>query len=421
MDGCPDCRPLASRNELEQVLTEVFERTPILDLHTHVYSADFGDLLLWGVDELITYHYLIAEVCRAPHGPTPEQFYAMDKMRQAECIWQNLFVDGSPVSEACRGVLTTLSALGIDVNDGLSTARDYFIDVTVDQHIDRVLQLANVEAVVMTNDPFDALERPVWEADGCTDPRFIPALRIDGVMVFWEQNRPILESWGYEVSGQLDRRTFGEVRRFLSDQVRCMKPAYMAVSLPDTFAYPAQTPTAALIDNCVLPVARETGTPFAMMIGVKRQLNPALKLAGDGVGKADIRTVERMCATNPDVKFLVTMLSRENQHELCVAARKLPNLMPFGCWWFLNDPSLIEEITRMRLELLGLSMVPQHSDARILDQLIYKWRHSRAVLHKVLMDKYQDLMATGWALTEEAVEADVTRLLSGNFREFVGL
>ena len=54
-----------------------------------------------------------------------------------------------------------------------------------------------------------------------------------------------------------------------------------------------------------------------------------------------------MCREHADNRFLVTMLSRENQHELCVAARKFGNLMPFGCWWFLNNPSLIDEITRL--------------------------------------------------------------------------
>ena len=32
----------------------------------------------------------------------------------------------------------------------------------------------------------------------------------------------------------------------------------------------------------------------------------------------------------------------------------------------LNNPSLVEEITRMRMELLGTSFIPQHSDARVL-------------------------------------------------------
>lgn len=421
MPKSPDHKPISDVAELGSVLDRALDGTPVLDLHTHVYSADFGELLLWGVDELVTYHYLIAEVCRAPGGPSPEEFYGLSKTQQADRIWRHLFAEASPVSEACRGVLTTLDALGIDPSGGLKAAREYFRDMTIQRHIDRVLELANVQAVVMTNDPFDPLEQPVWEGAGCTDKRFIPALRLDGLLVFWERNWRTLQQWGYDVTGGLTQTDFKGVRRFLGDWIKRMKPAYMAVSLPDTFRFPADDVTAQMIANCVLPVARETGVPFAMMIGVKRALNPALKLAGDGVGKADIRAVERMCAENLDVKFLVTMLSRENQHELCVAARKLPNLMPFGCWWFLNDPLTIDEMTRMRLELLGLSMIPQHSDARILDQLIYKWRHSRAIFRAVLADKYADLMATGWRLTEADVRRDVERLLAGNFREFVGL
>ena len=126
-----------------------------------------------------------------------------------------------------------------------------------------------------------------------------------------------------------------------------------------------------------------------------------------------------MNSTYPENKFMVTMLARENQHELCVAARKFRNLLVFGCWWFLNNPSLIEEITRMRLELLGTTMIPQHSDARVLDQLVYKWEHSRQVIGKVLVEKYADTLATGWHLTEVDVKKDVERLFRGNFREFL--
>jgi len=117
---------------------------------------------------------------------------------------------------------------------------------------------------------------------------------------------------------------------------------------------------------------------------------------------------------------IVTMLARENQHELCVTARKFGNLLVFGCWWFVNNPSLIEEITRMRIELLGTSFVPQHSDARILDQLLYKWDHTRAVLARVLTDKYADLVAAGWPLAPSDIERDARLYLRDNFRRFVG-
>jgi hypothetical protein len=149
------------------------------------------------------------------------------------------------------------------------------------------------------------------------------------------------------------------------------------------------------------------------------QVNPALKDAGDMSGKADINTVANLCREFANNKFFVTMLSRENQHELCVTARKFGNLMIFGCWWFLNNPSLIEEIERMRIELLGTSFIPQHSDARILDQLIYKWRHSRRILAKVLTDKYSDLMDAGRHVTEADIQRDVRLMLKDNFTSFL--
>ena len=90
-------------------------------------------------------------------------------------------------------------------------------------------------------------------------------------------------------------------------------------------------------------------------------------------------TMRELCARYPHVKFLVTVLARENQHELCVLARKFGNLHVYGCWWFCNNPSIIEQTTRMRLEMLGTAFTCQHSDARVLDQLIYKWAHSREV------------------------------------------
>ena len=75
-------------------------------------AADPKGLLLWGIDELLTYHYLVAEVFRVvPARQLPyETFWKMTKREQADHIWKHLFVERSPISEACRGVLTTLAA-----------------------------------------------------------------------------------------------------------------------------------------------------------------------------------------------------------------------------------------------------------------------------------------------------------------------
>jgi hypothetical protein len=156
-----------------------------------------------------------------------------------------------------------------------------------------------------------------------------------------------------------------------------------------------------------------------MMIGSRLRVNPALGDAGDMVGKSDVLSVVNLCRQFPQNKFFCTMLARENQHELCVAARKFGNLMIFGCWWFLNNPSLIDEIERMRFELLGTSFIPQHSDARVLDQLVYKWDHSRRIIGPILAEKYRDIVDAGWRLTRAEIDRDVRLLLKDNFQEFL--
>jgi len=412
---------LKTREELRACVLNAAQTTPILDLHTHIYSAPFGGLLLWGVDELVTYHYLVAEFFRCNYMSKTE-FFSLPKTRQAELIWEELFLKHSPVSESNRGVLTSLSRLGLDLSGrSLDSLRQYFRDTTVERHIDKVFELAGIEAVVMTNDPFDDLERPVWEAGhGSADPRFRAALRIDPLLNDWDNSSKRLAGWGYKVSRTLDSACLAEVRRFLQDWIGRMKPLYLAVSLPPTFRYPEESARGTIIRECIIPVTRAAGIPFAMMIGVKKLVNPALGLAGDSLGRADVAAVEALACTFPDNRFLVTFLSRENQHEACIAARKFGNVMLFGCWWFMNNPSIIREITAERLELLGTSMVPQHSDARVLDQLIYKWSHSRELIGEVLAEKFEDIRRAGWPVSTQDVQRDVANLYSENFKRFVG-
>ncbi len=95
--------------------------------------------------------------------------------------------------------------------------------------------------------------------------------------------------------------------------------------------------------------------------------------------------------------------------------------MPFGCWWFLNNPSVVEEITRERLEMLGTTFIPQHSDARVLEQVIYKWRNTRRTIAPILANSYRLLAEDGRRVTREEIRRDIQRLFRSNFEEFAGL
>ena len=411
--------PPAAAADVAAWVGEAVAATPVYDLHTHLYPPAFGPLMLWGVDELLTYHYLIGETIRASGVPY-DTFWALTKSAQADFIWRTLFVEHAPLSEACRGVLTALHRLGLDVaSKDLSGFRDFFRTQTPAGFTDRVLNLANVHTVVMTNDPLDPAEREVWLRGPERDPRFKAVLRIDPLLLGWPTVAGQLRDLGYDVSPDMGGRTMAEVRRFLANWLDRMQALYVAVSLPPEWRYPDGAPSTRVADEAVLPVCRERNVPFAVMVGVTRQANPALRMAGDSLGKADLSSLHRLCAQNPRNKFMATVLARENQHELAVAGRLHPNLFVFGCWWYVNNPSLIEEVTRMRVELLGTEFAPQHSDARVLDQLVYKWDHSRRVVAKVLADKFADLAGSGWPVTREEVSRAVRGYLSDNFERFL--
>src|SRR4051812_19510506 len=121
-----------TKTNVRSIVQEIVSSEPVVDMHTHLYPPTFGTpvpnatgrtdasgLMLWGIDELITYHYLVAEVYRVvPATVLPyEQFWRMTKRQQADHIWRHLFVERTPISEACRGVLTTLQTLGLDSSD----------------------------------------------------------------------------------------------------------------------------------------------------------------------------------------------------------------------------------------------------------------------------------------------------------------
>jgi hypothetical protein len=408
----------------DQVLAaveDVLRSTPVIDMHTHLFPPSFGAIGLWGIDDLITYHYLEAELFRSS-AISPAEYWTFSKTEKADAIWRALFVENSPVSEAARGVVAVLKAFGLPTGGpSLREAREFFESQSIESHVGKVLQLAGVSDVVMTNDPLDPAEAPLWEAGVAPHPQFHAVLRLDRILNKWQENWQVLASKGYTINAGVFGKSAAEVRRFLSDWCARMKPVYMAVSLPDTFSYPEDSVRAKLLREVVLPCCQEFKIPLSLMIGVRYQVNPALRLAGDGAGRADLRSLEILCRDFPDNRFLVSVLSRENQHELCVYARKFRNLLPFGCWWFLNNPSIVEEMTRERLEMLGASFIPQHSDARVLEQVIYKWRNTRRTMAGILANSYRLMIEDGRDVTRDEIARDVTRLFRSNFEHWTGM
>src|SRR5580698_5147470 len=164
--------PALQAEEILKTVDQELSSTPFIDIHTHLFMPSLGELGLWGIDELLTYHYLEAELFRS--SPIrPEQYWTLPKKEQADLVWRTLFVENAPVSESTRGVVAVLDAFGLPAGaSDLTEARRFFESRDRNRHIEEVLKLAGVSEVVMTNDPLDATEATLWEQGVERDPRF---------------------------------------------------------------------------------------------------------------------------------------------------------------------------------------------------------------------------------------------------------
>lgn len=395
----------------------------------------------------------------------------MSKQEQADLIWEALFLSQAPISEACRGVLTILRNLGLTReihNRDLEAIREYYRkeyrskgENGASAFCERIFEAAGIRYAIMTNIPFNVQEAKYWRGSmkRSFSSKFRSSLRVDPLLTGDMKTIEFaLKSSGYDVS-------INGARQYLGDWVDTIKPEYMMASTPHDFvvqdgslagvarnASPNMdalsepfaflnmgfaVPTdacngseddapsvinerSAFFEHVLMHVCEERDLPLALKIGAHRGINPQLKDAGDGVvAFADASMLGRLCGRFPRVRFLATFLSRNNQHEACVLATKFRNLHIYGCWWFCNNPSIIREITTMRIEMLGTAFTAQHSDARVMDQLLYKWPHSRAIIAMCFAREIEKLIASGWIPTRGEIRRDVRRLMGGSYEKFM--
>ena len=78
---------------------------------------------------------------------------------QADAIWQALFVENTPVSEATRGIIAVLKAFDLPTDSpDLEEARVVLPRPKSRSARLKVFEMAGVSSVVMTNDPLDPEE-----------------------------------------------------------------------------------------------------------------------------------------------------------------------------------------------------------------------------------------------------------------------
>lgn len=422
-----------SNSNLESSIKEIVNKCPIIDIHSHLFPSAHLELCLFGIDHLLTYHYLISELFIVWSELSVSDFYQLSIENQANIVWEQLFIFRSPISEACRGVITTCQKLGLSEwieQRNLEMIREYFNSLQknpqkLEDYIESIFQNNNIKYTIMTNEIFNSREIELWEQTPVLNlpNRFKTSLRVDPLIIDYTQISLFIQKYEYSP-------TISGFKQYLRDWNKKIKPEYLMASLPYDFFYESNyhnckqisekhLSPSQVIDLIIVPMALELNLPIAFKFGTHRKINPKLKTAGDSLGVSSVESLARLCQSYPECKFLATFLSLVNQHQLCSIARSFQNLHIYGCGWFLNNPSLICQITQMRLEMLGWGFTAQHSDARVIEQLIYKWSHSKSIITNILINKYNNLLQSGWTLNYEEMSRDIQKIFYGSYELFI--
>lgn len=398
--------------ELRKVVQKTVLQTPIFDIHTHLFPQSHTKYFLSGMDDILTYHYLTTEFLSTT-GYSPEKFFAYSKEQRAQIIWDELFVKRTPISEAARGVVTILNASGVEGRPmAYAQLKRKFLDVVHNDPEWDVFRLCNVARVVMTNDPFDREEWSLFMNDNWDQDNYLSSVRLDSLYAASEEAMERVKGYGFADTARRATLTCFFDRIFKESNAH-----YFSLTINGNFLRTLLHDD--MFVKTILPWLEVHNIPLALMIGVKRTVNPAFCLGGDGIGTVDTEALELLAVTYPRNRFLVTVLSETYQHEITVLARKFSNLNIFGFWWFANQPSIIRQKLALRIELLGFNFVPHFSDARVFEHLIYKWLYFKEILIDVLYEHYRKLLNVGWELTVSDIERDVRMLLYENAENYL--
>ena len=362
--------------------------TKAVDIHTHLYPSKFKNFYKTGLIELLNYHYLVAEFLSSSNFK-PQKFYELSDYQKAKIIWNELFLKKIPLSTSTMGILKILQKYEIkSFKTSFDELYSQFNKTALSES--DIFNLAGVKEVVMTNNPFDKGEAKLLNQN--KDLNYKVSIRLDDLF----SEKKIFHN------NQEINRNFLKIEYYLESIIKKYKPVYFSISTNNFEEFKLKN-----YFFQILKVLRKHNKPLMILVGVKRNVNPEFRLAGDGLGKPNLNYLEEIIRNNSKNKFLVTCLDNSDHFRMIVLARKFQNIKLFGFWWFTNQESIIKNTLSMRIEMLGDNFLPQHSDARVIDQLVYKWNDFRHYYTEVFTHKYQQLIETGYKLKAEDIEKNV--------------
>lgn len=369
-------------NNFNEIKNLIYKNFKYEDLHTHLFPECHRKFHKSGFIELLNYHYLSPEIYKI----NPNINLKGSKKDIAREIWEKLFIERIPLSTASKGIIKILKVLGLFEN---RMTFNQLLELEKDLKYDEkdIFSKANIKSVVMTNDPFNKEEWELFDKKNWDRDLYKASLRLDYLFQFKD----------------LNNTEFFE--DYINQCIRKSSPKYLSFSLSnDSLKRIANSKN-------FIQWLTSLDLPIWLMIGVKRNINPVLGDAGDGIDLIDLTLFTDFISKCSSTKFLISNIHFRDEHYLNTLSRNLPNMSIVGSWWYMNNRSYSQNTYNARLQMLGSSHKLFFSDSRVLEQIIYKTYDFQRILDDLIFKIFHEYKAYNYQINLEQIEKTFNSLL----------
>ncbi|MCZ8520722.1 MULTISPECIES: hypothetical protein [Paenibacillus] len=410
--------PVRTKEALRELVRKAVLAAPVTDTCTRLRPQASVYPVPWGIDDLLTSRALREEAVRVLPGGRSEELSVMPQPQAAEFLWQTLFVDRTPLSLSCQGILRTLNALGVESQArGLPDYRAAARGMSATDYLDLVFRLSGVKTACVLCDPLAGGDEEAWTDLGRPDPRFLPVLSVDTLLNDWRTARECLRERDYTVEDTLTAGTMDAIRSYLRYSIVKLNPVYLAAALPRGMDGGEDAGELRVLHECILPVADEAGIPFGADLSGGMRV-PRACGESDAWAPSTLAPLLGLCQRHPRQRFLGLSAAAALTVPELRGVRETPNLHLIGCT--APGGAAAAAPLHLCLDQLGGSVTPLYSEAGAVDELLPSWDRGRSLLGTVLFERYAELSEAGWTVTAEDVERDAAELLGGAFWRFLG-
>ncbi len=393
--------PIRTGDELKKTIDRNILQTRVVDFHTKLLPSEFGSLFKAGIDSLLSDLVLVQEFHIGERTIKPEQFASLAVPMQADLVWTKLFIEHSPLSEAQSGIVYLLHQLGINsASRDIEKIRKQLALLDKNVLLDKVFELAKLDSVVMSNDPYNPEERTFWKQGVSVDERFKSSISLDSLFYRAKRVCGAVRDDGLSISDDMIPLKSVDAKilqQHLKQWIGITQPVYFSLSVWSGFSSQTKSQESQLLDEVVLPILLEERIPLLLLMN----------------GDRDLKTeISSLVKKNPNIDFFLS--SSEGNPWMLDLVRHHPNAHAVGLHGSHSTQSQLDECIDSRMELLGTGFIPQFSNASVLEQLVYKWKGIRTSVGKALYKRYAQIVPVGWEVTENDIRNDIQTLFNLN-------